>query len=223
VRGKAGLALRRISGHCTVTADRIYAWYLLDPQAWSFRPDSVREQLIIVGADVFAQLVKRSMHIRVTTRPYPVSRWAAAHDANAPAPLPGWREHLITDQRHLSGRSMADKEVYLGVEIPARQGLYKALGGLAGTFSDREVAGLSKQIRATDEVMASPGMDAAPATPRQLEWLLHRSCSLGPPAPLTLRTNSRRRPILSDVTCAPATVMAGRALCQWMCEPPLTS
>ena len=80
---KSGLALRRISGHCTVTADKIHAWYLLDPQGWSFRPDSVREQLIIDGADTYAQLVKRSIHIRVTTRPYPVSRWAADHDANA--------------------------------------------------------------------------------------------------------------------------------------------
>lgn len=182
----SGLALRRISGHCTVTTDKIYAWYLLDPQGWSFRPDSVREQLIIDGADTYAQLVKRSIHIRVTTRPYPVSRWAADHDANAPAPLPGWRDYLMTDQRHLSGRSMADKEVYVGVEIPARKGLYKALGGLAGSLSDREVLALSNQIRATDEVMASPGMDGAPATPRQLEWLLHRSCSLGLPAPLTL-------------------------------------
>ena len=184
--GKAGLALRRISGHCTVTADRITAWYRLDPQGWSFRPDSIREQLIIDAADTYAQLGKRELHLRVTTRPYPVSRWAAAHDANAPAPLPGWREHLLTDQRHLSGRSMADKEVYLGVQIPARKGLYQALGGLAGTFSDREVAALSKQIRATDEVMASPGMEGAPATPRELEWLLHRSCSLGLPASLTL-------------------------------------
>lgn len=183
---KSGLALRRISGHCTVTADKIYAWYLLDPQGWSFRPDSVREQLIVDGADVYAQLIKRSVHIRVTTRPYPVSRWAADHDANAPAPLPGWREHLLTDQRHLAGRSMADKEVYVGVEIPARKGIYKALGGLAGSLSDREVSALSAQIRATDEIMASPGMEGAPATPRQLEWLLHRSCSLGLPAPLTL-------------------------------------
>lgn len=183
---KSGLALRRISGHCTVTADKIYAWYLLDPQGWSFRPDTVREQLIVDGADVYAQLVKRSVHLRVTTRPYPVSRWAADHDANAPAPLPGWRDYLLTDQHHLSGRSMADKEVYVGVQIPARKGLYKALGGLAGSLSDREVLALSNHIRATDEIMASPGMDGAPATPRQLEWLLHRSCSLGLPAPLTL-------------------------------------
>lgn len=183
---KSGLALRRITGHCTVTADKIHAWYLLDPQGWSFRPDAVREQLIVDGADVYAQLVRRSIHLRVTTRPYPVSSWAAAHDANAPAPLPGWRDHLLKDQRHLAGRSMADKEVYVGVEIPARKGLYKALGGLAGSLSDREVAGLSARLRETNEIMASPGMDGAPATPRQLEWLLHRSCSLGLPAPLTL-------------------------------------
>ena len=182
----SGLALRRISGHCTVTADKIHAWYLLDPQGWSFRPDAVREQLIIDGADAYAQLVRRSLHLRVTTRPYPVSSWAAAHDANAPAPLPAWRDYLIRDQQHLAGRSMADKEVYVGVEIPARKGLYKALGGLAGSISDREVAALSAQIRETDEIMASPGMDGAPTTPRQLEWLLHRSCSLGLPAPLTL-------------------------------------
>ncbi|GAA1234937.1 ATP-binding protein [Oryzihumus leptocrescens] len=182
----SGLALRRISGHCTVTAEKIHAWYLLDPQGWSFRPDPVREQLIIDGADAYAQLVKRSLHLRVTTRPYPVSTWAAAHDANAPAPLPAWRDYLMRDQHHLAGRSMADKEVYVGVEIPARKGLYKALGGLAGSLSDREVAALSARIRETDEIMSAPGMDGSPATPRQLEWLLHRSCSLGLPAPLTI-------------------------------------
>lgn len=152
------------------------------------------------------QLLKRQLHVRVTTRPYPVSLWAAAHDANAPAPLPGWRDYLMTDQRHLSGRSMADKEVHVGVEIPARKGLYKALGGLAGTFSDREVAALSNQIRATDEIMASPGMDGAPATPRQLEWLLHRSCSLGLPAhagrwaPSTMGAGRRRTSTSSPTT-----------------------
>ncbi|GAA6525680.1 ATP-binding protein [Intrasporangium sp. DVR] len=184
--GKSGLALRRISGHCTITGDKLMAWYLLDPQGWSFRPDGVREQLIVDGADVFGQLVRREIHIRVTTRPYPVARWAADHDANAPSPLPAWRDHLITDQRRLASLSMADKEVYLGVEIPTRSPAYKALGSFWGSMSDREVAALSGHVRATDELMASPGIEAAPATPRQLEWLLHRSCSLGLPAPVTL-------------------------------------
>ena len=51
---KSGLALRRISCHCTVTAEKIHAWYLLDPQGWSFRPEAVREQLIIDAADAYA-------------------------------------------------------------------------------------------------------------------------------------------------------------------------
>jgi hypothetical protein len=74
---------------------------------------------------------------------------------------------------------MADKEVYVGVEITARNGLYKALGRLAGSISDREMASLSNAIRETDEIMASPGMEGAPVTPRQLEWLLVFCLPLG--------------------------------------------
>ena len=160
VSGRSGLALRRISGHCTVTAQTVMAWYLLDPQGWSFRPDGVREQLIVDGADVLAQLAKRELHLRVTTRPYPVGKWARDHDANAPAPLPAWREHLITDQHRLSSLSMADKEVYLGVAIPSPKPLVKALGSLGGSMAERGVAALGKQVRATDELMASPGIEA---------------------------------------------------------------
>lgn len=53
------------------------------------RPDAIREQLIIGAADAYAQLANRTLHVRVTTRPYPLSHWAIAHDANAPSPLPG--------------------------------------------------------------------------------------------------------------------------------------
>lgn len=126
-----GLSLRRITGHCTVAGDRVTAWYRLAPQGWSFRPDTVREQLIVDTADALAQLSRRNLHLRVTTRPYPVSRWAAAHDANAPAPLPGWPDHLIRDQLHLASRSMADKEVYLGVDLGTSRPLLHALSGLA--------------------------------------------------------------------------------------------
>ncbi|GAA4117672.1 ATP-binding protein [Knoellia locipacati] len=181
-----GLFLRRISGHCTVSSDKIYAWYRLAPQGWSFRPDGIREQLIRESADALAQLAKRNLHLRVTTRPYPVSRWARAHDANAPAPLNCWRDHLVTDQMHLARRSMADKEVYVGVELLGSRRILHALGSMARPMYDREVAALGRPVRATDEIMALSGMAGSPASPRELEWLLHRSVSLGLPAPLTL-------------------------------------
>ncbi len=186
---KTGLALQRVTSNCTVTRNGIQAWYRLDPQGWSFRPDSIREQLIVGAADAYAQLTKRTLHIRVTTRPYPVSRWAIAHDRNAPAPLPGWREHLLTEQRYLAGRSMADKEVYVGVSIPTPTGLHgplAALGRAVGPVTDREVRALGKQVKAVTEVMALQGVDAALATPRELEWLLHRSTGLGLPAPTVI-------------------------------------
>ncbi|GGL37614.1 hypothetical protein GCM10012283_20290 [Phycicoccus endophyticus] len=181
-----GLALRRIVGHCSSAGDRITAWYRLAPQGWSFRPDSARERLIVDTADALAQLTKRSLHLRITTRPYPVSRWAESHDTNAPAPLPGWPEHLIRDQMHLASRSMADKEVYLGVDLGATKRFLHSMSGMVGPAGDREVAAMAKPIRALDELMRHPGLAGDPATPRQLEWLLHRSCSLGLPAPLTL-------------------------------------
>lgn len=181
-----GLPLRRITGHCTVAADRVTAWYRLAPQGWSFRPDGARERLIVDIADAIAQLNKRSLHLRVTTRPYPVSQWAAAHDANAPAPLPDWPDHVIRDQMHLARRSMADKEVYLGVDLGASRRVLHALSGISGGAADREVAAMAKPIREVDELLRHPGFEGTPVSPRQLEWLLHRSCSLGLPAPLTL-------------------------------------
>lgn len=186
MRGKTGLALRRISGHCTVTGEGVMAWYRLAPQSWSFRPDSAREQLIVEGADVLAQLTKRHLHLRVSTRPYPVSRWARAHDENAPDPLPGWAEHLRADQMHLARRSMADKEVYLGVSMPDARRVLRLASGFVPASGDREVSALHRPIRETDEILALPGFEATPASPREVEWLLHRSCSLGLPAPISL-------------------------------------
>lgn len=183
---RTSLALRRITGHCTVTRDGVTAWYRLTPQSWSFRPDSGREQLIIEGADVLSQLAKRQLHLRVTTRPYPISRWAQAHDENAPNPLPGWGDHLKADQLHLARRSMADKEVYLGVSIPDARRVLRLVGAFMPSLSDHEVASLHKPVHETDEILALPGLEGVPATPRELEWLLHRSCSLGLPAPINL-------------------------------------
>ena len=53
-------------------------------------------------------------------------------------------------------------------------------------LAQQTVRGLGPAIVATDEVMARTGFAARPVQPREMEWLLHRSVSLGLPAPLTL-------------------------------------
>lgn len=61
-----------------------------------------------------------------------------------------------------------------------------ALGRAIGPVTDREVKTLRKQVKAVTEIMALQGVDAAPATPRELEWLPHRFVGLGLPAPTTV-------------------------------------
>ena len=51
--------------------------------------------------------------------------------------LPGWPEHLIRDQVQLASRSMADKEVYLGVDLGTSRRVLHALSGL-GRQSGRQ-------------------------------------------------------------------------------------
>ena len=95
----------------------------------------------------------------------------------------------------LPNAAVGHSEVEAAVEVPAlRRGLH-ALSGVMPSIADREVAALAKPIRATDEIMALSGLAGNPATPRELEWLLNRSCSLGLPTPLTLgRGMSQRIP-----------------------------
>ena len=85
----SGLALRRITGHCTVTADRVTAWYRLAPQGWSFRPDTVREQLIIDAADALAQLDQADPAPAGHHPPLPGLPLGAGPRRQRPRPAPG--------------------------------------------------------------------------------------------------------------------------------------
>lgn len=189
------IALRSIDGHLTRTAGQVMAWYRLAAQPWSFRSDAQREVLIRQIAAQLGELQGRWLHIRVTTRPYPVHRWAEAFDDNALGRLPdvdgalSWEGFLEGEQRHLLGLSMADKEVFLGVEVSGRSMVDRwmeraapVLGKVAPAAVRAELSALASEVGHLDELVAGAGLDAVPATPDDLAWLLHRSCGLGLPA-----------------------------------------
>lgn len=171
-RGVSGLALSRIDG-CITSSDRRYAWFKLEAQRWSFRSETERLNLIMSGASRYAQLVGRRLHMRVTTRPYPVERWARTLDDNTPNPLPYWPTHLRDEQIHVLGLTLAEKQVFLGVEL--LQPRYR-----------RHASEL--EMRELEAIMSGPGFQGRAATPAELEYLLHRSTALGAPAPLTKPT-----------------------------------
>ncbi|WP_315095174.1 hypothetical protein [uncultured Cellulomonas sp.] len=78
-------ALSRVANHVTFSDKRMVAWYLLDPQRWSFRTVADGESLIEAHASQVAELVGRTVYGRITTRPYAVETWAEAAWNNSPA------------------------------------------------------------------------------------------------------------------------------------------
>lgn len=169
------LALYRIENNVTATRKTGTVWYVAAPQRWSFRADTDREALLTGHAAGLAQLAGRRVRVRVTSRPYPVEQWARDFDAGTPNPLPGWSDHMLAEQGHLLGRVLSDKLVFYGVELPAKE------TGAALFRTARGRADLAQRQAELDATMALPGIDARPATPAEVEWLLRRSIALGLP------------------------------------------
>ncbi len=198
------IALRSIDGHLTRTGGQVMAWYRLAAQAWSFRSDSQREVLIRQIAAQLGELQGRWVHLRVTTRPYPVHMWAESFDQNALGRMPdvpgalGWDGFLEGEQRHLMGLSMSDKEVFLGIEVSGR-GMLDRWVDKAAPVLDRlvpsavraELAALESEVNHLDVLVAGSGLDAVPASAEDMAWLMHRSVALGLPAPRGLSSVPR--------------------------------
>ena len=150
--------------HVTFAAGRMTAWYLADPQTWSFRSVAEGEALIRDHAAVLAELVGTTVFGRVTYRPYPVSHWARAHWDNAPDPQPGFAQMVERDQVHMSSSTQADKLVYYGVDLGERGTLTAALGKVVAGAAERERDALGRRLADVDRVMAGAGLAARPVS-----------------------------------------------------------
>ncbi|WP_431875134.1 ATP-binding protein [Amycolatopsis sacchari] len=193
------IAARSIDGHLLRTGHEVYAWYRLAPQRWSFRSDSQRRDLIAAIAGQYAELQGRWLHLRVTTRPYPIRMWAEAHVHNAvgrPQDVAGalsFDDYLIGEQQQLMGRSMAEKEVYLGIQVQTRRMVDRAVESAAPLLRkilpeavDAELTALDSEVEHLDQVVGASGLEGRPVHAEEMSWLMHRSCSLGLPAPRNL-------------------------------------
>ena len=193
------IALRSIDGHLVRNGQEVYAWYRLASQRWSFRSDSQRQDLIHAIAGQYAELQGRWMHLRVTARPYPIRMWAEAHVRNAVGRLPdtpgalSFDDYMIGEQQQLLGHSMAEKEVYLGVQVQTRSMVDRVVERAAPvlrrvfpTAVDAELVAIDAEVEHLDGVIGVAGLEGRPVTAGEMSWLMHRSCSLGLPAPRNL-------------------------------------
>lgn len=186
------LRLKEIKGHLTFSrSGPVVAWYALPSQPWAFRSDSQRLGLVLSSASRHAVLHGRALHGRVTTRPYPVRKWVEALDKNTPTPLGGkatgspWDQNLVRVQEHLKATTMADKEVYVGVDIGTASTFEEVAAFMLRRDLDQDER-VTEDISVISEVMAGPGIEARPCTPDEMEWLMRRSVGVGLPMAATL-------------------------------------
>lgn len=182
------LSLRTIEGNLAFTDSAAWAWFALPTQRWAFRADNERLNLIIDTATRLSAMAGRRLHMRVTSRPYPAASWARALDSRTPDPLPGiegdtWADHLVRAQQHVRASTMAEKEVYLGVQLNERSAVASFTSRMFRGPSRGEVERVDKEASLVAEAIGGPGLEGRPVTSRELEWLLRRSLGIGLPAP----------------------------------------
>ena len=181
-RDATALQLTDVIGNLTLTrSGQVMAWFVAEPQRWSFLSDADCTSLIVQHAQRLAQLVDRRIHLRVTHRPYPVARWAADLHASVHNPLPGWKTYLEDEQQKVARLPLDDKVVYYGVQVSRVSNL--TLPKLLRGSTNKQLKALDREITAISTVMSGPGMDASPASAADMDWLLTRSAGLCLPAP----------------------------------------
>lgn len=190
-KGTDDWALSAVVNHVTFASapgmlgeDRMIAWYLAEPQQWSFRSVAEGESMIRAAAAQLSDLVGSTLYMRITTRPYPVSHWARACYDNAPEPQQGFERMMDRDQTHAAQSAQVDKLVYWGVDLGARGRAVAALAKMSESVVDREMVALQSRVDHVDAAMRESGLDASPVTPAEMDWLLARSLALGCPVPV---------------------------------------
>lgn len=209
VPSPAGLALTDITGNVTRTAaGTLTAWYELGGQRWAFRTDTVRDAWLDRCATQYATLPTTGavrLHLRRTTRPWPVGAWAGtvlhASAVADPAAEEALLAHVQGAARHLDKTAPTETVTYLGVELPGPSAT--ALLGRVSNWVRRRPPEqgdtLADQTRRISDLLAPAGLAATPAGETPLTMLLLRSVALGLTPP-DRKATSLGAPALLEMT-----------------------
>lgn len=191
-RRKPGTGLAAVNMHRNVIRTRggdLWAWYRIGPHSWSLRSLREREQMRRDQAHAWAGLVGHEVHLRITSVPFPRSRWAEGLDRNTPdriAPAEGgltWSEWLVAQQDRIASTRLSQPFRAVGVRL--HTAMVEPLFEQWAEHNSDATHPLAKELRSLDRVMAAftPRDDVALTAP-EMWWLMHRSVGLGinPPA-----------------------------------------
>ncbi|HZA04262.1 MAG TPA: ATP-binding protein [Propionibacteriaceae bacterium] len=181
----------RIAGPLSFTRGGMFATFVLGGQQWDFRSDSDRMLLWDQATFRWASLKGRSIKLRSTPRPYPSYEFARTLDEDTPSPLPdvpgapSWDAYLEYGQRRLQQTGLDTKMVTLSVWVgpnPSRRVQEELIAGVEHPLPET-VAVIEEILRVTN-IVKGAGFNGRPVGPRDMAFLMHRSLSMGIPAPM---------------------------------------
>ena len=181
----------RIAGPFMFTRGGMFCTYVLGGQAWDFRSQGDRLVLWDQGTFRWSQLEGRPIKLRSTPMPYPSYEFARSLDEDTPHPLPNvpgapsWDDYLGYSQRRLQQTGLDTKLVTLSVWIgpnPKKSVQEELIHGVDHPLP--ETVRVIEQVMKVGNILKGPGFDARPIGPRQMAFLMHRSLSMGVPAPM---------------------------------------
>lgn len=107
---------------------------------------------------------------------------------SCPACVPGhaWIDWVQSQQSRLRQWGIADRDVYIGVEVTSRGTARRLLEGW-GRAVNAERAALAGHAAVISNAVRGAGLGARPVTPEELQWLYIRSTGMHLPAPRPFR------------------------------------
>lgn len=189
------LQTKEFAGPLQFTTAGVFAWYVLGTTNWEFMTLTARKDLWDMQRSRYGQIAEampdgvRPFRMRRTTRPYDAFEWAARLDAQSdPLPtFPGcesWNEYLAHAQAQLRSTGLDQKTTFVGFwlgPVPKPEVVEQLVSGVE--HPGTEAVNLIDRLLELDEQVRDGGLNAIRATAADVAFLMHRSLSMGIPAP----------------------------------------
>ncbi len=196
------LRMRYAHRHLIVTADGLWAFYLLDGVDWPMQTPAAREAVIEDQMFRLADLIGKRIWIRGLSNPFPHQAFAKRLYDDNPHRLPDvmsgsgspsartFADLVDAAQRHTIGldarRPVAILGVLVSTYVVRPEHLPKLLSSAPIAENLGEIARVRRALTEVTAAVGRAGFGGRPLSAKALRWVTHASVGLGTPVPSAL-------------------------------------